>query len=216
MAGGKGMRLRPLTENTPKPLLPIGDKPIIDYNVESLIQNGVENINVTINYLGSLIEKHFENYSNDIKINCIREPKFLGTIGSVKFVRKLNNDYVLLMDSDLFTNIDYEDFFRYFMKNEADMAVAAVPYSVNIPYGIFDIEKGYIKALKEKPSYDYYANAGIYIIKTKLLDLIPDDTFFDELFNEFYIHKVSVNRIINCKGNKRGSINELLITNYKT
>ena len=179
MAGGKGMRLRPLTENTPKPLLPIGDKPIIDYNVESLIQNGVENINVTINYLGSLIEKHFENYSNDIKINCIREPKFLGTIGSVKFVRKLNNDYVLLMNSDLFTNIDYEDFFRYFMKNEADMAVAAVPYSVNIPYGIFDIEKGYIKALKEKPSYDYYANAGIYIIKTKLLDLIPDDTFFD-------------------------------------
>jgi len=179
MAGGKGMRLRPLTENTPKPLLPIGDKPIIDYNVDNLVQNGVENINVTINYLGNLIEEHFKNYNNGININCFREPKYLGTIGSVQFVKKITNDYVLLMNSDLFTNINYEDFFMYFIKNKADMAVAAVPYSVNIPYGIFDIEKGYIKALKEKPSYNYYANAGIYIIKTKLLDLVPEDTFFN-------------------------------------
>lgn len=179
MAGGKGMRLRPLTESLPKPLLPINNKPIIDYNIENIINNGVENINVTINYLGELIEEHFKNINNSIKINCVREPKYLGTIGSVKYIKKISNDYILLMNSDLFTNIDYEDFFIYFIKNEADMAVAAVPYTVNVPYGIFDIENGNIKALKEKPSYNYYANAGIYLIKTKLLDLVPDDTFFD-------------------------------------
>jgi len=196
MAGGKGMRLRPLTENMPKPLLPIGDRPIIDYNIDNLVQNGIENINVTINYLGNLIEEHLKNYNNAINIKCIREPKYLGTIGSVKFIKKLTNDYVLLMNSDLFTNIDYEDFFRYFIKNNADMAVAAVPYSVNIPYGIFDIEEGYIKALKEKPSFNYYANAGIYIIKTKLLDLIPKDTFFDatDFMNKLITEKYSVVR----------------------
>ncbi len=180
MAGGKGERLRPLTLETPKPLLKVADKPIIDYNIDNLMHYGVEYINVTVNYLGEQIEKHFEEPVNGQKIKCVREGKFLGTIGSLDIINDWHNDTILLMNSDLFTNIDFESFYIHFKKHNADMSVAAVPYNVNIPYGIFEIENTReIKGVKEKPSFYYYANAGIYLIKRELLSLIPKDTFYN-------------------------------------
>lgn len=178
MAGGKGERLRPLTEQTPKPLLEVGGKCIIDHNVDRLISYGVKHINVTINYLGEQIEEHFATPRDGIQVRTFREPKFLGTIGSIKFVDTFYNDTVLVMNSDLFTNIDYEDFFLHFAENEAEMSVAAVPYNVSIQLGILDLDGHNIKGLIEKPKYNYYANAGIYLIKKRALAEIPDDTFF--------------------------------------
>ena len=179
MAGGKGERLRPLTEKKPKPLIKVGDKAIIDYNVDRLINYGVRHINVTVNYLADQLEKHFEVSRNGIKIKTIREPKFLGTIGSIKFIQHIQNDVVLVMNSDLFTNIDYEDFFLHFMEHNADMSVASVPYIVKIPYGVFNLDGRQIKGVEEKPAYSYYANAGIYLIKKELLNFIPSDTFYN-------------------------------------
>jgi len=180
MAGGKGERLRPLTLETPKPLLKVADKPIIDYNIENLMHYGVENINVTVNYLGEQIEQHFAEPVNGQQIKCVREGKFLGTIGSLDIIEDWHNDTILLMNSDLFTNIDFEAFYIHYKKHDADMSVAAVPYNVNIPYGIFEIENTReIKGVKEKPSFYYYANAGIYLIKRELLSLIPKDTFYN-------------------------------------
>lgn len=179
MAGGKGERLRPLTESTPKPLLKVGDKAIIDYNIDNLISYGVSHIHVTVNYLGNQIEKHFEVPREEVKVNCVREPQYLGTIGSIKFVETFYNDTILLMNSDLFTNINFEDFYLHFKRNNADMSVAAIPYSISVPYGIFELEERTIKGVKEKPTYNYYANSGIYLIKRKLLDLIPDGVFFN-------------------------------------
>lgn len=179
MAGGKGERLRPLTLTTPKPLLKVGDKCIIDYNVDALINYGLENINITINYLGEQLEEHYKEKRQHIQVKCVREPKFLGTMGSVKFVDSFINDTVLVMNSDLFTNINYEDFYLHFLQNKADMSVAAVPYSVNVPYGIFELTGRDIQGVKEKPTYNYYANAGIYLIKKKLLDLVPDNVFYN-------------------------------------
>jgi dTDP-glucose pyrophosphorylase len=179
MAGGKGERLRPLTEKTPKPLLPVGDKAIVDHNVDRLISFGIKHISVTVNYLGEQLEEHFREPRNEVQIQTVREPKFLGTIGSIKFVPEFFNDTALVMNSDLFTNINYEDFYLHFKEHDADMSVAAVPYSVSVPYGIMEIEgKRNIKGLVEKPTYDYYANAGIYLIKRSVLDLVPDDTMF--------------------------------------
>lgn len=179
MAGGKGERLRPLTEKTPKPLLPVGEKAIIDHNVDRLISYGVKNISVTVNYLAEQLEDHFSAPRGDVQIKTVREPKFLGTIGSVRFVRDFHHGAVLVMNSDLFTDINYEDFYLHFKEHDADMSVAAVPYSVSVPYGIFQLEgKRDIKGVIEKPTYDYYANAGIYLIKTSVLDLIPEDTMF--------------------------------------
>lgn len=179
MAGGKGERLRPLTEKTPKPLLPVGDKAIIDHNIDRLISYGVKHINVTVNYLGEQLEAHFKEPKGDIQVQTVREPKYLGTIGSIRFVKEFFNDTVLVMNSDLFTNINYEDFFLHFKEHEAEMSVAAVPYTVSVPYGIFDLNGRDIQGLIEKPTYNYYANAGIYLIKKSALEEIPTDTFFN-------------------------------------
>lgn len=178
MAGGKGERLRPLTEKTPKPLLMVGSKCIIDHNIDRLISYGVNQVNVTVNYLGEQLEEHFAKPRNGIQVRTFREPKFLGTIGSIKFVDTFYNDTILVMNSDLFTNIDYEDFFLHFKVHNAEMSVAAVPYNVSIPLGILDLDGRNIKGLIEKPKYHYYANAGIYLIKKSALAEIPEDTFF--------------------------------------
>ena len=180
MAGGKGERLRPLTLDTPKPLLKVADKPIIDYNIDNLLRYGIEHINVTINYLAEQIEKHFAESTNEATIKCIKEKNFLGTIGSLSIIGNWYNDTILLMNADLFTNVDLEAFYIHFKKHNADMSVAAIPYSVNIPYGIFDIENTReIKGITEKPNYYYYANAGIYLIKKELLSYIPQNTFYN-------------------------------------
>lgn len=179
MAGGKGERLRPFTENTPKPLLKLGDKSIIDYNVDRLINYGIRHLSVTVNYLKEQLEEHFSQPRGKVQVKTVREPKFLGTIGSIKFVENFYNNTVLLMNSDLFTNIDYEDFFLHFKENDADMSIAAVPYTISVPYGIFELEGREVRGVLEKPTYNYYANAGIYLIKRELLDLIPEGEFFN-------------------------------------
>lgn len=178
MAGGKGERLRPLTEKIPKPLLEVGGKCIIDHNIDRLISYGVEHIDVTVNYLAEQLEEHFAAPRNKVQVRTFREPKFLGTIGSIKFVDTFYNDTILVMNSDLFTNIDYEDFFLHFQQNDAEMSVAAVPYNISIELGILDLDGRNIKGLIEKPKYNYYANAGIYLIKKRALAEIPEDTFF--------------------------------------
>lgn len=181
MAGGKGERLRPMTEKTPKPLLKVGEKCIIDYNVDNLIYNGVEHIYVTVNYLKEQLEDHYQEPRDGVKVETVREPKFLGTMGAVHFVPKFYHDTILLMNSDLFTNIDFEDFFLHFEENGADMSAVAIPYSISVPYGIFDIYgQRDILGILEKPTYNYYANAGIYLIKRKMIEkYLPADTFFN-------------------------------------
>ena len=178
MAGGKGERLRPLTEKTPKPLLKVGEKCIIDYNIDRLIDYGVKHISVTVNYLKEQLEEHFAESRGEVRVQTVREPKFLGTIGSIRFVPEFFNDTVLVMNSDLFTNINYEDFYLHFKEHDADMSVAAVPYDVDIPLGILNLDGRNITGLSEKPHFGYYANAGIYLIKKSALGLIPEDTVF--------------------------------------
>ncbi|WP_152513509.1 nucleotidyltransferase family protein [Treponema pedis] len=194
MAGGKGERLRPLTLTTPKPLLKVGDKPIIDYNIDNLMHYGIDHIHVTVNYLAEQIEDHFSSEKNGVKINCIREgEKFLGTVGGVQYITEWYNDVILLMNSDLFTNINLEDFYLHFLKYKADMSVAAMPYNVNIPYGILELEDTRnIVGIKEKPNYYYYANAGIYLFKKELLDFIPKGRYYDA--TDFLMDLIKHNR----------------------
>jgi NDP-sugar pyrophosphorylase family protein len=125
------------------------------------------------------IEEHFSKAVDEIKVTCVREPQYQGTIGSVLYIDSFNHDTVLIMNSDLFTNIDYEELFIHFQDNETDMSVVGIPYSVSVPYGIFDLNEDNVQGIKEKPLYNYYANAGIYLVKKKLLELIPENTFFD-------------------------------------
>ncbi len=180
MAGGEGQRLRPLTENIPKPLLKIGDKPIINYGVNQLIKYGVHDITISVNYLADQIIEHLKDGSeSDIRIRYIKEEKKLGTIGSVSLSDGFTEDCVLVMNADLLTNINIEEFYNEFIASGATMSVACIPYKVNIPYAILDIDDKYIKSLKEKPTYTYYSNAGIYLIKKEALTHIPHNEHFN-------------------------------------
>jgi len=196
MAGGRGERLRPLTDNIPKPLLPVGNKAIIDYNVERLISFGIENIFITVNYLKEQIEEHFQKHYDGVKITCIREPHYLGTIGSVQFINSFNNDAILIMNSDLFTNIDYEAFYLHFKQHDADMSVAAVSYDISIPYGVIDLDGRNVKGVREKPIYNYYANAGIYLVKKNVLEMIPANIYFNatDLIERLIMNQMKVVR----------------------
>lgn len=181
MAGGEGKRLRPLTENTPKPLLKVGDKPIIEYNIDRLSKVGVKNIHLSVNYLAEQLREYFKDgISKNLNIKYVQEDKPLGTIGSVLLVKDFKHDDIIVMNSDLLTNIDFADFYKKFKESDADMAVAATSYHVDIPYAVLEVDNtNSVKSLKEKPRYTYYSNAGIYILKKELLKMIPEDTFFD-------------------------------------
>lgn len=180
MAGGKGERLMPLTKNTPKPLLKIGDKPIIEYNTDRLASFGIKHINITVNYLSDQIITYFEdNNKHQIDFNYIKESKSLGTIGALKLIENFKYDYILVMNADLLTNVNFEALFNDFISKNGDALIATIPYKVDIPHGVVETKAGFVTDLKEKPSYTYYSNAGIYVFKKECFDFIPQNTFFD-------------------------------------
>ncbi|WP_373519499.1 nucleotidyltransferase family protein [Pricia sp.] len=180
MAGGIGSRLRPLTEDTPKPLLKIGGKPIMEHNLDRLTLYGIDDYWVSVKYLGEQIEDYFGNgMSKNINIKYVWENEPMGTIGAVSKIEDFRHDYVLLTNSDILTNLDYEHFFLDFKKQEADLSVVTIPYQVNIPYGVLETSNGHVVSLKEKPTYTYYSNGGIYLIKKSALSYLPKSTFFD-------------------------------------
>lgn len=174
MAGGRGERLRPLTDSIPKPLLKVGNKPIIEHNIDRLRLYGIDDFWITLRYLGEKIEKYLGN-GNDkgIDIKYLYENMPLGTIGAVSQIKSFKNDYVLLINSDLLTNIDYEKFFLDFLNQKADMSVATIPYIVEIPYAVIEVDDRNINNFKEKPTYTYYSNGGIYLLKKDVLEHIP-------------------------------------------
>ncbi|UCS93246.1 nucleotidyltransferase family protein [Echinicola marina] len=181
MAGGEGKRLRPLTERTPKPLLKVGDKPIIEHNIDRLAKVGVKNIHLSINYLGEQLEEYFGcGCEKKLNIKYIKETEPMGTIGSIHLADKLEHEDILVMNSDLLTNIDFLDFYKTFKASDADMAVAATSYSVDVPYAVLETDgEQRVNSLKEKPRYTYFSNAGIYLFKKSVLDLIPKGDYYD-------------------------------------
>jgi dTDP-glucose pyrophosphorylase len=180
MAGGEGLRLRPLTELTPKPLLKVGNKPILEHLIDRLIKYGINNYHVSINYLGQQIINYFKDGSDkNINIKYIDEKIKSGTIGAVSNIEDFDNQNVLVLNSDILTNINFEDFYNHFVSNNSDLSIACVPYSINIPYAILDTNGIDVVSLNEKPSFNYVTNAGIYLIKKEHLKKIPKNTFFN-------------------------------------
>ncbi len=181
MAGGKGERLKPLTNEIPKPMLKVGDKAIILRNIERLASFGVSKFHVSVRYMADKIESGIlANKMDNIQVNFVKEDKPLGTIGSVKLIKEFSSDTIILMNSDLLTNIDFKDFYLKFLETNSDMQVATVPYHVDVPYAVMNIsDNEEVLSFSEKPRYTYYSNAGIYIFKKELINLIPDNEVFD-------------------------------------
>lgn len=180
MAGGRGSRLKPLTNSTPKPLLEIDKKPILEYILDNLVSFGIENFWISINYLGDQIVSYFgDGTSKNITIDYVCESIPMGTIGAISKIDDFKHDYVLITNSDLICNLNYEDFLKTFLDEDADLAVLTIPYSVTIPYAVVELKGNVVKSLKEKPTYNYPSNGGIYLVKSKILSLIPNETFFN-------------------------------------
>ena len=180
MAGGRGLRLKPMTDYVPKPLLKVGEKPIIDYNIDRLRTYGIDDFYISIRYLGEQLEEHYKNKDlNGANVNFIREETALGTLGAASLIDNFHHDYVLVTNSDILTNLDYENFFLDFLEKEADMAVATIPYQVNVPYAVIEARNHQVVSFKEKPTYTYYSNGGIYIIKKHILEKVPKNTFYN-------------------------------------
>src|SRR5690554_3696781 len=180
MAGGRGERLRPLTDSKPKPLLVIGDKPIIEHNIDRLISFGIDDFWISVRYLGDQIEEYFKDGSEKgVNIKYIWEDEPLGTIGAISKIDNFQHDHILVTNSDLLTTMDYESFFMEHIKNDADISVATIPYSITIPYAVLETDKSIVKGFEEKPTYTYYSNGGIYLIKRSVIEQIPKNTFFD-------------------------------------
>lgn len=181
MAGGKGERLKPLTDTVPKPMLNVADKPILQHNIDRLTSYGVDDFWISVNYLGDMIKEYFGNGKDrSIDIQYINEDKPLGTLGSVAYIDGFSHEHVLIMNSDILTNLDYEHFYLDFIKENADLSVVSIPYKVSVPYAVLENKERSITGFSEKPTYTYYSNGGIYLVKRDmLLKYLPKGEFFN-------------------------------------
>ncbi len=172
MAGGKGERLRPLTLTRPKPLLEIDGKAIIDYNVEALAACGISDITVSTRYLAEQLYEHFSTPIAGVQVKCITEDVPLGTIGAAALIEHSADGNTLVMNSDLLTTISFEDMYMRHSAEQADITIAAIPYQVSVPFAILTTQGHQVTGIEEKPSYSYFANAGIYIIRNSVLQTL--------------------------------------------
>ena len=180
MAGGRGERLRPLTDSTPKPMLKLGDKTIIGHEIDLLSKYGIENIFITVRYLGNqIIEKIGDGKERGVNIHYYTEQEPRGTVGSVGRITNLINDTVLILNSDLYTNINLEEFFTHFTDTGADMSIASISQNISLSYAVLEVKNQDILSLDEKPTYTYNINTGIYLIKREMLNYIPKDQPYD-------------------------------------
>lgn len=180
MAGGRGERLKPLTDITPKPLLKVGEKPIIEHNIDRLNTYGIDDIWISLRYLGQQLVDYLKDGTDKaLRINYVWEETPLGTAGALALVDGFIHDHVLMMNSDLLTNIDFEDLFLFFVEQNADFAVACIPYQVNVPYAVMETKDKKVIGFKEKPSFTHYANAGIYLMRREVLKVIPKNKPFN-------------------------------------
>ncbi len=179
MAGGQGLRLRPLTESTPKPMLPVGGRPMLETLVERCVDAGYKNFTLSVNYLAEVVEKHFGDGARwGVKIDYVRESKRLGTAGAVAMLGNLEND-VVVMNGDLLTTLDFGALLDFHLDHQAAGTMCVKKYDIEIPYGVVQEELGVIASLEEKPVQTFNVNAGIYCLSPAALKLIPTDEFFD-------------------------------------
>ncbi len=180
MAGGFGNRLRPLTISTPKPMLAVGDMPILEINIKRLIQFGIHDIVICVNYLKDQIINYFGNGSKwNCEITYIEETEPLGTIGAISLHNNFKYNDILLFNADLLSNINLEEMFLKYQSSESDLIVAGIPHKITLPYAVLEQANNKIVQISEKPTYTYFSNAGFYMFSKNLNSIIPKNTFYN-------------------------------------
>lgn len=175
LAGGKGTRLRPLTENIPKPMLPVGGRPMLERLIQQLVFHGITDLYISINYLGHIIENYFADGSAyGCKITYIREEKELGTAGPLRLMSDQINKPFLVVNGDLVTTVDFGAFLDFHAAHEFDLTVGVSHYKVQVPFGVIETnEQGQVTDIVEKPVQDFTINTGLYIVDPALISYIP-------------------------------------------
>lgn len=179
MAGGKGTRLDPFTRILPKPLIPIGDKSILEIIIEKFTDYHHDRFFISVNHKAKIIKSYFEEIQPDYKLIFIEEDKPLGTIGSLKKLEGKVTKNILLTNCDIIIETDYSDLLKYHKENGNDITIVASLKHYNIPYGICEIENGgKLIDIKEKPEYDLLVNTGMYVLNPDVLKFIPENEFY--------------------------------------
>jgi NDP-sugar pyrophosphorylase family protein len=180
LAGGKGTRLKPYTTVIPKPLVPIGEKPILEILIRRLIKCGVNELFICLNHFGEIIQAYFGDGNKiGIKINYSKEDKPLGTVAPIKLIPELPENF-LVMNGDLLTNLDFRNLFEYHINNQNLLTVSTYRVKTKIDFGVIELDptEKQIAGFKEKPEYFFDVSMGVYVMNRKLLNLIPSDTPF--------------------------------------
>jgi NDP-sugar pyrophosphorylase family protein len=179
LAGGKGTRLRPYTLTMPKPLVPIGDMPIIEIIIRQLVKFGFEHITITVNHMADMIKEFCGDGSKwGIKIDYSLETKPLSTMGPLKLIPDLPENF-LVMNGDVLTDIDFSEFYNEHVNKESIFTISAYERDHKVDYGVLESnEENKLVAFKEKPILHYNVSMGVYMVNRKCLDIIPEDTFY--------------------------------------
>jgi len=195
MAGGRGARLMPLTQDCPKPMLRIGGKPILEITVRDLVSQGLTNITISVNYLRKQIVDYFEDGARfGANISYLEEAEPLGTAGALRFFAPMSND-VLVMNGDVLSSVDFRGLVAFHRKYQAACTVCVRNHATRIPYGVVNLNDGLIEGVTEKPLIEHYVNAGIYMLASETVDTFKPDGHKDmteiisELINKG--HKVA-------------------------
>ena len=179
MAGGKGTRLDPFTKILPKPLIPVGDKAIIDIIMDKFAEQGISKFFITINHKSKMIKSYFEETNNKYVIHYVEENSPLGTAGSLRLIKEDIGEALLVSNCDIIIDCDYGKIVKFHNKNDYDMTIVGSFRHFTIPYGICEMGKdGMLKDMKEKPESDYLVNTGMCVIGKKTLELIPEGEIF--------------------------------------
>jgi len=179
MAGGKGTRLDPFTKILPKPLIPVGDKTILEHIINRFLEFNVSHFYISINHKAKIIKSYFEELNPEYSITFITEDKPLGTIGSIKQLEGKVNKEIILTNCDIIIESDYLDILSYHKESKNDITILSLLKHYKIPYGVCKVKNGLLLSIEEKPEYDLLVNTGMYVINPKLLGLIPENTKFD-------------------------------------
>jgi len=174
MAGGLGLRLRPLTEHTPKPMLPIGGKPILETVIRQFKKQGFSKFIIALNYKGDMIRNYFGNgLTMGVDIRYLDENKRMGTAGALGLLEKTPDESFFVMNADILTLVDFESLMEFHCRNGSDATMCIREYGMEVPYGVVRLNKDTIVSIEEKPIQQFYVNAGIYVLTPEILQLIP-------------------------------------------
>jgi dTDP-glucose pyrophosphorylase/CBS domain-containing protein len=182
MAGGKGTRLLPLTENTPKPLLKVGKETILDNILQNLKHNGIQDVVLTVNHLAEQIKTHVgDGAGHSLNVNYVQEEQALGTAGGLTLLETRPKNSFLVMNGDLLTGLDFRSLVKFHRESGCMMTVCVRRHSIKIPYGVIQMSNDNLKVdqVDEKPDHEFLVNAGIYMLEPGVIDLIPPGEFFD-------------------------------------